>query len=363
MSILELFQKPVRCVAVMAAAAVATAAPSISASAMDAPRDFGGESIVIQVYGGSIARFFSDKVIPAFEKKYNAKVTMVEGLTSDIVAKIRVAKGNNPPVDTFMLAETGAVAVATDNLTEPLTVKAVPNLEHLIPSARRPGDPFVAIGVASMAIAYNNKLLQPKDLPKTWADLANPIYKGKLLLPYSGSLFASMLIAQLAISTGGSIDNIDSALKEIEKFQPNVLTYWTSYDQTFNLLNSGEALLAVTATDRTIFQIKSGAPIGVVYPADGVALIANGIGVAKGTAHKALAETYINYVLSADVNQLIADNTGFIPSNKDAVLDPKLAALLPSAGVMEKSAAPDWQKVSKYMPGWMERYTKEVVNK
>ena len=49
-----------------------------------------------------------------------------------------------------------------------------------------------------------------------------------------------MLIAKLTQQATGSLDNINPAIATLKELGPNVPTYWTSFDQAFNLLNSGE---------------------------------------------------------------------------------------------------------------------------
>jgi putative spermidine/putrescine transport system substrate-binding protein len=214
-----------------------------------------------------------------------------------------------------------------------------------------------------MNLTYNKNKLSQADLPKTWEDLANPKYKGCLLLPAANSSFSTTLIAKLNYNQGGNNDNIDKGIESLKKIAPNVMTYWTSFDQLFNLINSGQACLAVGSSDRTIDQAQKGAPVGATYPEQGTIFLPNAVGVSAGTPHKELAETYINYLLSEDVQKLTADRIGQIPYLQGIEMPEKLKELLPSDTAMKNSPAPDWSVVMQKQPQWTDRYVKEIVSK
>jgi putative spermidine/putrescine transport system substrate-binding protein len=331
------------------------------AVAQGAPKDFKGEELVVQVYGGSVGKWWDGALAKPFAKQHNVKLTVVEGQTGDVVAKMR-ANAGRPQFDVWMAAENGANIIAAEGLSEPLRVATMPNLASVIPTGRKSGDAFVFFSLASTTFAYNTKQLKADDLPKKWADLADPKYKGKLLLPGGANVFSTMMIARLAHLYGGSVDNVDPAFAALKKIAPNVQTYWTSYDQCFALLTSGEASIAVTAADRTVDMALKGAPVAAHYTDDGGIFIGNAVGISKGTEHRELAEAYLNYVLSPKSNEATANAFGFIPVNKDTTMDPKVAALLPQGAAYTNTLQADWVKISQNQSAWAQRYAKEIVS-
>lgn len=68
--------------------------------------DFGGEELLVQTYGGTLAIYFRDVFVKEFNERYNANVEVEEGLSSDTVAKLRAARGV-PHVDVFMVTDPG----------------------------------------------------------------------------------------------------------------------------------------------------------------------------------------------------------------------------------------------------------------
>jgi putative spermidine/putrescine transport system substrate-binding protein len=340
------------------AAAASLAAP-LGAVAQDA--DFDGEELLVQTYGGTLATYFRDQFAAEFNKKYNANVQIEEGLSTDTVAKLR-ASGGAPHVDTFMVTEGWAAVLAAEKLVEPLDPQNVPNLGEIEAGARVEGNPYVAFQRTSMTITYNTEKMKVEDLPKTWADLADPKYRGKLTLPVPGNAHALMLIAKLANQATGSIENIDPAIDVLKKIAPNVMTYWTSFDQAFNLLNTGQAELSVNSTDRTIDQVLKGAPVSTYYPDEGTTFVYNTVGIAKGSEHKELAEAWISFLLTKDVQSQIGSKLGFSPVRSDVEIDPHVAKLLPQGKVLENSLKPDWAFIGNAQAGWIDRYTREVTS-
>ena len=70
-----------------------------------------------------------------------------------------------------------------EGLLEPLSVEGVPALETLMPTGRRKNDAFILMSLAAMNITYNTDKVKPEDLPKSWSDLADAKYQGKVILP------------------------------------------------------------------------------------------------------------------------------------------------------------------------------------
>ncbi len=344
------------------AALVATVASFVLASGLHAQeaRDFDGEELIVQTYGGTLAIYFRDTFAKEFNEKFNADVQIQEGLSTDTVAKLR-ADGGVPHVDTFMVTEPWAAVMKAEGLAEPLDPAQMPALAEIQEEARSEGDSYAVFCRTSMTITYNTNLVKEEDLPKSWKDLADPKYKGQLTLPVPGNAHAVMLMAKLTELETGSIDNIDSAITDLKAIAPNVLTYWTSFDQAFNLLNSGQNTISVNSMDRTIDQVKKGAPVRTYFPEEGTIFLGNTLGIAKGTEHQELAEAWINFLLQKEQQERIANELGFVPVRSDIQVAPEVSELLPQGAALENTLYPNWGEIANKQADWIDRYTKEVT--
>jgi putative spermidine/putrescine transport system substrate-binding protein len=161
--------------------------------------------------------------------------------------------------------------------------------------------------------------------------------------------------------TGGKdFYDADAAFKKLATLKPSILTYWTSHDQVAQLLNSGQAWIAAWGIDRSITQRMQGAPINCVIPKEGNMKIVSNIGIAKGSAHQALAEKFINLWLSPEIQQSMANNVILAPIIKDV----KLTGVVGDAFAPAKLQAldsPDWDRLIPLEPKWAEIWNQVMV--
>jgi spermidine/putrescine-binding protein len=349
--------------AIISAAALLTCIVStVTATAQQAEKNFDGREIVVQTFGGTVASYFRNVIGKEFGSKFNAKVVVTEGLSVDTVAKLRATKGD-PEFDIWVVSESWSPLLERESLLEPLSAASMPALQEIETSARRPNNAYFNFSRAGMTITYNTDKLKEADLPRTWNELADPRFKGRLILPAANNVHAIMLMLELAYDKGGGLDNIEPGFAALKDIAPNVATYFTSYDQNFNLLNSGQAWIAVTSIDRSIDQVLKGAPVRTYYPDQGTVFISNSIGVSKGSKQKEVAEAFLNFLLSKDIQKGIADKLGFLPVRADVDIVPAVKAQLPQGKALENSLIPNWEQITNKQAAWIERYTKEVVSK
>src|SRR5690606_9264494 len=121
----------------------------------------------------------------------------------------------------------------------------------------------------------------------------------------------------MAQLNGGSVENIDPGFQAIKSLKPNVLTFWTSTQQFESALLGGDAPVGIYNPNRAGALVKGGAPIGVVWPEEGAAVFGNAIGVVKDTKHRDLAEKYVNFALSTEVQQRFCEEALLAPVNSE----------------------------------------------
>src|SRR5665647_188254 len=321
--------------------------------------DSGGEQLTVSDFGGAWADNWKKFVVKPFEEKYNAKLSSVSALTGDVRAKVR-AERNRPNLDVIVAGDTGAALLAEEKLLAPLDPKMVPNLDRLYPLARRQDNRYADFLFASVVLAYNTqKVTSP---PQTFSDLADPQYKGKVMIPDIGaSVSGAVFLVQEAKANGGGESNIDPGFAAISKLKPNIQAYWTSEAQVINALDSGQVSVAVWQSDRAAVQMKAGAPVGVVFPKSG-AIYGNGIGIVEGTQHPCLAAKYVDFALSKEVQSKFHAATVLAPSNMDATLPEDVKKFVPSPELIQKAGAMDWTTIAKNLAEWTDRWNREVTS-
>jgi putative spermidine/putrescine transport system substrate-binding protein len=308
--------------------------------------------------GGTLARAYRKNVVEPLEKKHNARVNVVTGLTMENLAKLRAQKGN-PQIDVVIFDPPGAIPAAKEGLLEPLDPEKIPNMKNLYPWGIQKDRFYVTWLTANQVLAYNTKFV--KEPPKSWADLWKPEYKGKVVLPdISTSHGVYFLSIVSKMQTGSDLYNTDAAFEKVKSLRGNVLTFYTSHDQVAQLLNSGEAWLVPWTSDRALTQVAAKAPIAAVVPREGAIYWTSEMGIPRGARGKALAEKYIDLAMSPEVQAMNAQEVFIGPSNRTVKLEGDLANNLPYGERLKQLIAPDWDKLDQLRDTWTDRWNREV---
>ena len=315
------------------------------------------KELTVTLYGGSIEKFFRTRVLPLFEKETGAKVTGVTGLTMENLAKLRASK-DNPQLDVVMMDPPGMVPAAQEGLLQPLNPAKIPNLKNLFPWVVPESYLYAGFATGLQCLAYNTSFV--KTPPTSWSDLWKPEYKGKVVIPNVSTSHGFFFIAIVSkMATGTNLYDTDAAFRELEKLKSDVPTYWTSHDQLAQLLVSGQAWLSPWVNTRPAYLVKTGAPVDcVMNPTEGSVAFASNIAIPKGAKHLDLAEKYVNFVLSSEIQTMAADEDFDGPANKYA--DPK-TLLAKKYLYAQNTVSLDWGKFIPLQSVWADRWNRVMV--
>jgi putative spermidine/putrescine transport system substrate-binding protein len=316
------------------------------------------QEVVVGIFGGSFAENSRACHAAAFEKANNARVRHVLGSSVDNVAKLRATKGN-PDLDVAFIDLAIAVQAKNEGLLDQLNPANVRNMADLYASAVDGDRRFVGMMYGATAIAYNPKLV--KTPPTSWLDLWDPQYKGKLALgDISGTSGLHFLIAT-ARARGGSLENADPGFKAIADLKASTVMWYSQADQVVPLFERGEIAVAVWYPDRVGAAAAKGVPVASAFPKEGAIGILPTVAVPVGAKNKALAEKYIDALLSPEGQLCFAQKQYAGPVNKKVQLDAELAKHLPYGDSVEKMYFPDPDATAKLRPGWVERWQREIA--
>jgi iron(III) transport system substrate-binding protein len=174
-----------------------------------------------------------------------------------------------------------------------------------------PNGTWVTDRVNPQTPSVNTNLVKPEEYPKTWDDLTNPSWKGKLAIEEGNVL--------LFTATKDEWGN-DKALafwKGIAANQPSIRSGNTESAQ---LLAAGEFPLAVNIyTGEPNRLSKQGAPTKVIA-LDPVFLQLQLLGMGAKSEHPNAAKLFINWFLDDDGQKALNDN-GILPARPDVFKD------------------------------------------
>src|SRR5436305_11572537 len=136
----------------------------------------------------------------AFEKKYGIKLQVWRSSSEDILQRAVVeARGGRFEVDAI---ETSAAEMESLHREQLLQEVKSPHIADLSPAALRPHREWIGDRLNLITTAYNTDLIKPAALPKTYDDLADPKWKGKLGIEADDSIWFGALVTALGEERG-----------------------------------------------------------------------------------------------------------------------------------------------------------------
>lgn len=253
----------------------------------------------------STDRVFSEPVLQAFEQKTGVRVNAVydtEETKSTGLANRLLAEKDNPqadifwsnePVRTLVLKERGVLAPY-----ESPVAKDIPAI------FKDPAGMWTGFSARVRVIAYNTSRVTEADAPKSVLDLADPKWKGQVAIadPRFGS--TSFHVAALYVALGD-----DKADDFFRRLKANGVKIASGNSVVRDMVVRGEVTAGLTDTDDVNVALQGGAPIAMVMPDKegmGVPMMPNLVSMMAGAPHPAEARQMIDYLVSPDVEAMLA---------------------------------------------------------
>jgi iron(III) transport system substrate-binding protein len=244
-------------------------------------------------------------LVAAFEKKYGVKVNVWRASSEKVLQRaLQEARGNKHTMD---VAETNGPELEAMSREKILAAVKSPHLAELIGPAIRPHGEWVGTRLNVFVQAYNTKAVKKEDLPRTWEDLANPKWKGKLGIEQEDSDWLAGQFAELGEARAMKV------FKDI--VAANGISVRKGHTLLTQLVQSGEIPLALTVYNYKAEQLKNkGAPIDWFSIGPAIAR-PNGVAVARAAPHPHAAVLFYDFEISEEGQKILAGRD-FVPTNK-----------------------------------------------
>jgi len=244
-------------------------------------------------------------VAKAFEAKYGVKVNMWRAGSEKVLQRaVQEARSGRHAVD---VVETNGPEMEALSREKILQAVKSPHHADLIPAALRPHGQWVGTRLNVFALAYNTQKVKKDELPKSYADLANPRWKGRLGIEADDQDWLAGVLAQMGEQKGIQV------FRDVVK--TNGISVRRGHTLLTNLVASGEVPLALTVYNYKAEQLKNqGAPIDWFVIGKAPAR-ANGVGVAARAPHPNAARLFYDFEISEEGQQILAKRD-FVPTNR-----------------------------------------------
>jgi iron(III) transport system substrate-binding protein len=266
------------------------------------------------------------KIVDMFEKEYGFKVEMFRSGGSAILRRFQQEMdAGRVAADVMTTSDPAAAAAMT---RKGFFVAFKPKDFDKIPDAAKdPNGNYIAQRLNMMTIYVRGDKVAPTDEPKTWMDVHDPKYKGKLVM-------TDPSFTALQVSVVGMMSKMHG-WGYYEKLRANDIMVVQSNQQASDMLKRGERLIAVGALDSyAAEERKQGHPMKTLYPADGVFVIPSPTSIIKGSPNPNAAKLFAAFMITPEVQKLFPDGGGYAartdapaPAGAPAMKDIKINAV------------------------------------
>jgi iron(III) transport system substrate-binding protein len=243
-------------------------------------------------------------VTEAFTRKYGVDVQVWRASNRAVLQRVvQERRAGRCAAD---VVSSGTPALEPLHREQILQAVKSPTLAELMPQALRPHGEWAGISVNIISAAYNTNLAHAGEVPKSYDDLRDPRWKGRLAVEADDVDWFAAVIGKLGEDVGLRL------FRDIVR--TNGVSVRSGHTLLANLVAAGEVPLALTVYSYKPEQLaRAGAPIRALYLAPVVAL-ATGVSVTRCTTRPNAAVLFHEFMLR-DGQEVLA-RRDIVPTNQ-----------------------------------------------
>lgn len=317
--------------------------------------------------GTTQTMYVKDGWAKRFEEETGYELVIVLKGNSEQVMGTAVAQKKNPQVDIIEAGYASWLKGYYQGVFAKLDPKKLPNLSQLydIGHIKKDGGLY---GLSTFAYVlgfiYNKDVFAKKgwEPPRVWADLFDPRYKGKLLIPGPKSTYGMYTLIEFAKMNGGDERNMDPGFAAMARLAPGIAEYVTSGSKTAQLMYNGTGDLAVYSISQTRSFQRAGVPAAFTVPPRAYV----NLNVLSATANGPNPEgalAFLNFAASEPVLTYRATEFGQTPFNKNVKIKKgqKGAEALFDVEAISTLINIDYEYAVKHRSEWIRRFQAEIA--
>ena len=282
------------------------------------------------VWYTSLALPSAEKVAKLFEAAYpGIKVEVHRTGSQRILQRVmQELQANIKNVDVVHTSDAGHFVLLKD---KKLLARHTPAGVERFPAGFKDKDGYYyGLRATVNVIAYNTQKVTAAEAPKTWKDLLDPKWKGRMVTAHPGysGVIATHVLALVHLH----------GWEYFQALAKNQLMLVQSAVDPSGVVASGERPVAVNGGEYTFYQSKKqGNPVEIVYPKEGVPLVVSPTAITSFAPHPQAARLFTDFSFTREVQQVMADSEGLYtghpevkyPADKPKLTDLKLLTAEP----------------------------------
>jgi iron(III) transport system substrate-binding protein len=159
---------------------------------------------------------------------------------------------------------------------------------------------WAEFGYRSRRLVINTNLLSPTSAPRTWLELTNAVWRGKLALAYP--LFGTTATHLLALRQRWGDAGWQAWCRALQANQPFLVD---GNSVVVQFVGRGQAWVGLTDSDDIAAGQREGLPIGALPMNEETLLIPNSVAIVRGAPASAAAEQLFGYLQRREVTDAL----------------------------------------------------------
>jgi len=259
----------------------------------------------LAVAGGNLVIYnagspeLGNDLVRAFQAKHpDITTAVIRQGSGELLTRIKGEAGN--PQGDVILAVAKENLEVIRNLLQSYKVREDAAFPDDVKDTRE--SKFYGFSFNIQAFIINTDLVPVADAPKTWQDLGDKKWSGKVVLAnpaLSGSAYAQLF--QMVHLYGWDFIN---KVRKVSTFVPKSTLVYT-------FVGRGEFAIGVTGEGNVFGEINKGHPVAAVYPADGTGLRFDASGIIKGGPNPDNAKIFMDWLTTRDAMAIISQAPHF----------------------------------------------------
>jgi spermidine/putrescine-binding protein len=266
--------------------------------------------------------------VKGFEEQCKCKVSAsYMGTSDELVSKLRGGSASN--YDVISPSSDVATMIAAAGLAAPLDLAKIPTYNQLSPKLTNM--PLVRVNGNVYGVPFTwgpNPLIYDASVfpqpPDRWSVLWDSKYRGKVSVwDELSTVYMAAQILGYDKPDPNQIYNLndqqlDAVKKKLLELKPNIRKMWATGGELTNLFQNHEIVLAMGWPLNTVELKKQKFPVGETIPRENTTGWIDHLMITAASENKNLAYQFLEYMVQAKTQKMVADVTNYVPANPQA---------------------------------------------
>jgi spermidine/putrescine-binding protein len=266
--------------------------------------------------------------VKGFEDQCKCKISAsYMGSSDELVAKLRGGSASN--YDVISPSSDVATMISSAGLAAPLDLSKIPSYSQLSPKLT--SLPLVHVNGKVYGVPFTwgpNPLIYDTSAfaraPDSWNVMWDPKYRGKISVwdDLSTVYMAAQILGYDKPDPGHLYNLTDAELDAVKKklleLKPNIRKMWSTGGELTNLFQNHEVVAAMGWPLNTVELKKKNFSVGETIPKENTTGWIDHLMITSASDNKELAYQFLEYMIEAKTQKLVADVTNYVTANPQA---------------------------------------------